>query len=879
MNTPLQIQLVKHARDSAWRPRMLTWKELIPLLTTHERRGTISTCQGGHEIRIDSIGQPCPGGEEIRTGKDGPGFSPVVADDGTRRGNASVRAMSLAVLDLDGQESDGIDPDTFTAIVNEVEKSGLACIVYTSHNHSADACKARLVFQINRNVWPLEWPILRAHLIRRFNLGPREPGNLKSALADMSTKDLSRFYFLPSAPEGAPAFAGVSEGRPVNVDEVIATEQNEHLRESASQISEQTYSRIAGIAAARQANEEPIDLDGLRNVLRSTQGRNRELIQKVLKGEPLAQVGGRDDALNRTISAIRFSVPATTSPEALLEILRPSLTHFEVAIDPLTGKREDWIESAREKIERHGNRRIASDAVKAAIAHDTWQALRHESSRTREPAQAAPRAEAADTPGSADAADSDEENVTERYTPAQIAQWAQEQGCESISEFDRRWLIQRAQATYIFVEGRYLAPVPRENLFDAVKRDLARSPVEVYAQDKKGNLQPTPVGRLLELHSTVARTVEASLILQRSTYDADTHTFHEACTPLRKSIQPIEHKEIALWLELLDPTGKLTDWVASVTRLDRYSCAIYLDTKPGTGKTLLANGLAKLWTPGGPTELGRVLEGFNESLTRCPLIFADEAIPRTKGVTATLRTLIGSTTRALSRKFLPTCDLNGAVRLIIAGNNDRLLDTGEELSVNDLAAIASRFLYLNAGDKAAGYLEALGGPPVVGKWINENLLAEHALYLRETHRFSAGKRFIVEGDATEFHRHLATGSGMAGLICEWVTRWLAEPVSSAFVHVGEGEVWINTEALAKPTAWERFLPAARVPSAAQIGRSLRALSHGTGKLTISGANMTFFRIKAELLQSWIDRLQIGDTEAIRLKLLAPNEVIRSGGTL
>jgi hypothetical protein len=168
---------------------------------------------------------------------------------------------------------------------------------------------------------------------------------------------------------------------------------------------------------------------------------------------------------------------------------------------------------------------------------------------------------------------------------------------------------------------------------------------------------------------------------------------------------------------------------------------------------------------------------------------------------------------------------------------------------------------------------------VCGKWITEDLIAEHALYLRETRKVNEGKRFIVEGDATEFHRHLATGSGMAGLVCEWITRFLAEPVSSPFVHVGENEVWINTEALAKPLAWEKYLPAARVPSAAQIGRALRALSHGSGKLTINGSNMTFFRLKAELLMTWIDRLQIGDTGAIRLKLAAPNEVIRNGGSV
>lgn len=830
---------------------MLEWEELGALLSTHERRPE----------------------------KEGPGFSPVIADDDSTRANVSVRGVSVAVLDLDGPHSEGIDPITFGRIVSDVEASGLAFIIYTSHRHTAEACKARLVFKVSRTIWPLEWPTVRAHLIRRFDLGPREPGKLDTSLADASTKDLSRFYYLPSAPADAQPFAAVAPGAALDIDQVLTDEQAARLTEATREQADAAVRRIAAVERAREASEEPIDLEGLRNVLRSTQGANKELISRVLRGEPLAEVGGRDTSLNKTIAAIRFSVPSSTPSEAILELLRPSLTHFESQIDPITGKPEDWIATAREKIERHTARRIVHDAQKAALAADLWQALRAESARTREPETQAPRRASEDRPGSADDSDSETQIQTEKYTPAQIAQWAQEQGCESVAEFSRRWIIQRAQASYVFVEGRYLAPVPRENLFDSLKRDLARAPVEIYRPDKKGNLIPASVSKLLEDHSTVARRTEASLVLQRSYYDATTHTFHEASTPLRKSIQPVEHPEIQLWLDLLDPSGKLSDWVATVTRLDRYSCAIYLDTKPGTGKNLLANGLARLWTTGGPTELNRVLEGFNESLTSCPLIFADEAIPKRRDMTAILRNMIGSTSRSLNRKFLPVCNLAGAIRLIIAGNNDRLMDNGEELSVNDLAAVASRFLYLNAGDKAAGYLEALGGPKVVSKWITSDLLAEHALYLRETRKVKEGARFIVEGDATEFHRHLATGSGMAGLVCEWITRFLADPISNPLVHVGENEVWINTEALAKPTAWERYLPAARVPSAAQIGRSLRSLSYGTGKLIVNGSSMTFFRIKSELLMTWIDRLQIGDTDAIRMKLSAPNEVIRSGGTL
>src|SRR5690606_21762017 len=146
--------------------------------------------------------------------------------------------------------------------------------------------------------------------------------------------------------------------------------------------------------------------------------------------------------------------------------------------------------------------------------------------------------------------------------------------------------------------------------------------------------------------------------------------------------------------------------------------------------------------------------------------FADEALPQRRGITAELRRLIGSTARNLNRKFLPDCNLDGAIRLTIPGNNDRLLDTGEDLSSSALDAAAGRILYIDArapegvDHPAAAYLKGLGGPPVVGKWITHDMLAAHALWLRETREINEGSRFLVEGVVQEFHDNLATSSGL-----------------------------------------------------------------------------------------------------------------------
>src|SRR5690606_19730983 len=119
-------------------------------------------------------------------------------------------------------------------------------------------------------------------------------------------------------------------------------------------------------------------------------------------------------------------------------------------------------------------------------------------------------------------------------------------------------------------------------------------------EDKDGNERDLSPDQILKRHATVARRVQASLALQRSFYDSRSETFFEAVAPLRK-ITPCEYPQIQRWLELLGgaQAEKLIDWVASVMRLDRQSCAIYIDGAPGVGKNLLATGLARLWHTGG----------------------------------------------------------------------------------------------------------------------------------------------------------------------------------------------------------------------------------------------------------------------------------------
>ena len=842
------IAFLDHEKDNVPRPVDVDWAGLKTILSTFDRRPFKSVKDGASKApswipasyRKNALGE-------------------------YRRANVNVESISYVVIDID-EDAPGqpITQANFEKIVSAIEASGTAAIVHSSFRFTHEHPKSRIVFRPSRAVLPGENLAVREYVSSRYGIR-----------IDPATKDPTRLYFLPAAPEGAPVFFGAIDGADLNVDEAVKGKALETIGAVARNLARDREESIRAKIEAARAQGTPIDMEHLRSILLRAGGRNAALLKAVARGEKLADEGGRDNALNAACSAAVFAVPPETPVEALMEIFRPSIEKFERKLLP-NGDLEDWLSTAQAKFERALERRIAADAARDATNEEIFGRLRLEASKTGTmPTRPIPAAGGpTDAPAADDAPIESAPDDVGPYNTGDLAEWARQQGCRDLIEFQRRWIITRADSFYVFVEGQYLPPLPRANLEHSIVRDLIRAPVELFATSANGVRKLREVRSILHDYSTVARNVEASLSLQTSFYEPASQTFFEATTPLRK-LTPRYHAEIDMWLRIFDPTLKLLDWVATVSRLDRQTCAVYIDGVKGVGKTLLPTGLARLWTTGGPSEMARVLDGFNDSLITCPLVLADEALPQRKGITAELRRFIGSTKRTLARKFLPNAQLEGAVRVVLAANNDRLLDTGEELSAQDLDAIAERIYYLRPSPDTAQYLTDIGGPPRIQRWIQGDMIAEHALWLRANRKVNEGARFLVEGNPSEFHRHLATGSGMASLACEWLARWLADPnpTTGNLARVGFGEVWVNTEAMAREASWSKYVPATQVPTAARLGRALRSLSSDAVTVKIGNSEMSYHRLEASLILTWVDRLQIGDLSLVQRKINGADDLI------
>lgn len=423
----------------------------------------------------------------------------------------------------------------------------------------------------------------------------------------------------------------------------------------------------------------------------------------------------------------------------------------------------------------------------------------------------------------------------------------------------------------------YRGPIASGNVVGALERYVTPVIPGLTVRTKSGDPVGTP--RLFaDMGAQVYQTI-VELGRECSEYDPNRSggTLYEAACAVRRDITPREHPDVHRWLTLLggEHAETLLDWLATVTDLSRPTCALYLQGVPGVGKGLFASGVSALWGDA-RTSYENVVSGFNESLTQCPVVFADEALPTEKAqFSAVLRSLVGERERVLTRKYMPASTVIGAVRLIIGANNENALRLRESLTQDDLAAIAERILHIYAGSNVKNYLESVD----TSEWVRRadggpGKIPEHLLWLRDSRAVTPGSRFLVSGRMTDFHAGLTLSAGINEDVLAALAHWFARGQADPGLAVGApGEVWVSTTALRSRWA---TLTGAPPPTESQIAESLRALSIRTERIRLpTGARPRVLVIPAESVLRVADRLQIGDPDDLEAKFRGEG-IVRDG---
>jgi hypothetical protein len=576
---------------------------------------------------------------------------------------------------------------------------------------------------------------------------------------------------------------------------------------------------------------QAVDVTDIRSALKSIKPTNTfyDAIKKVLAGESMAPGGQRDIVLQGVCSTIAW-LPEGRHIDAaeLAEVLRPSLQKWADEPDA-TKSIEEELEKAADKIARSQEDWHEQQAAKAPQLDGIARALGKK---------------------------------TGNGVPN--------------SFFEHHAIISKRSTYYVFdfQLGRYSVPKTREELPLYLPTAWEDGPIPMYFINGDGTKKEKPLTHILKHNGCNSDEVIGDLTIEESRYDPKERTFYEAMA--RRRVHDSEFDDdIDTWLKLLCGThyDKVCDWIAAVPQLQHQLCVLYLDGVSGTGKGLLANGLSRLWTTGGPTPFANVLGDFNSDIVECPLLFADEGIPHRKGdVSSELRALVGSSKLTLNEKYMTPRKVNGSIRLMLAANNDEALLFGNEnLSVNDLEAVVGRFLHVDAQREAADWIKANNsGGHMTRAWVEGDRLAMHCLALSETRQINPGKRFLVEGDETHMHRKLLMQGSVDGLVHEWLVRFASKPSVVATRYKGkqepskaiiaDGAIMVNTQCVID--CWDGYMGDSRRPSTRKVGHALKKLATRTTRRGPRGDRSRYYVIAPEMVVELAEEMQIGSEDQI-----------------
>ena len=187
------ISVGRSRTETAWMPKATTWEALKTRLNHNKR--TAESVADYHAMTRTQKGKV----------KDIGGFVGGTISGGRRKAD-SIVSRSLVTLDIDYGQSD--TPD-----IIEDALYGTAWALYSTHSHTPEAPRYRLVLPLSREVTPEEYVPLARRIASLIDID----------IFDSSTYEPCRLMYWPSCPRDGEFVFRDGKGEPVDVEDILAS--------------------------------------------------------------------------------------------------------------------------------------------------------------------------------------------------------------------------------------------------------------------------------------------------------------------------------------------------------------------------------------------------------------------------------------------------------------------------------------------------------------------------------------------------------------------------------------------------------------------------------------------------------------------------------
>jgi hypothetical protein len=271
----------------------------------------------------------------------------------TSRAKAGVTSVTALVFDIERKPA-GVAQAEIEALVNRLDASGWEYLLCSSHSHRSDNCRFRLVLTLTRPLTPTEFAEARRRTNKKLHL---------EGLADPAAEDISRLSFYPShAPGQIPVLYRSSSKTPLDPDKLL----DGHIPVpfvATTKVVPEGWVYVPPEPPVRPFKLKPHV--ALLRKYRAPDGdtRKENLVKRVVAGDRLAD-SNFNSTLWSAVNILTFNLPAGTSSEEIMELLRPTLeATYGSGEGPISF--EKAREVAQAQVERAIESRAESDAAYA----------------------------------------------------------------------------------------------------------------------------------------------------------------------------------------------------------------------------------------------------------------------------------------------------------------------------------------------------------------------------------------------------------------------------------------------------------------------------------------------------------------------------------